>query len=155
MTNFTSAHESRTGFLGARRLAYPADHVEADNRLSWLLGRLDEAYGDEAFYVHLRRDADATAASFVKRYRKGIMRAYTRRGILHGLPRDADRLEVARDYCLTVGSNIEHFLRDKTHTLAMDIETPLEAFELLWDRIGAEGDFEAGARELGIRHNAS
>lgn len=57
ITNFSAAHESRTGLLGAARLDYAGNHIEADNRLSWLLGRLDRTYGNAAFYVHLRRDA--------------------------------------------------------------------------------------------------
>ncbi|MDP6408971.1 MAG: hypothetical protein QGI46_06315 [Planctomycetota bacterium] len=126
-----------------------------DNRLAWLLGRLEEAYGDSACYVHLQRDLDATAASFVKRYRKGIMRAYGRHGVLYGLPRGADRLTVARDLCRTVDANIEAFLRDKSNALRMRIETAAERFGELWELIGAEGDYDRALGELRIRHNAS
>ncbi len=34
ITNYTAAHESRTGLLGSDRLDYPGKHIEADNRLS-------------------------------------------------------------------------------------------------------------------------
>jgi hypothetical protein len=51
--NFTSAHGSRSGLLDDDRLAYPENRVEADHRLSWLLGRLERAYGDSAYHVHL------------------------------------------------------------------------------------------------------
>ena len=40
--NYTCAHESLLTEIGAQRFNYPQDHIEADNRLSWLLGRLDE-----------------------------------------------------------------------------------------------------------------
>jgi hypothetical protein len=63
MTNYSCGHESRCSLLGAERLSYPSRHIEVDNRLAWLLGRLDETYGKDAFYVHLRRDRDATARS--------------------------------------------------------------------------------------------
>ncbi len=74
IANYTSAHESRSSLLGAERLAYPAQHIEADNRLSWLLGRLDAAYGDSAFYVHLQRNHPDTAASFVSATRAASSR---------------------------------------------------------------------------------
>jgi len=120
---------------GEERLNYPQNHIEADNRLSWLLGRLDEKYGDDAFYVHLKRDENATAASFVKRYRKGIMKGY--RKILHGLPLNANKHAVALDYCHTV------------------IENGKEDFTRLWELIGAEGDKEKALSEFEICHNAS
>ena len=56
ITNYTAGHETRVGLVGDDRLAYPGDHIEVDDRLAWLLGRLEDAYGDAAFYVHLRRD---------------------------------------------------------------------------------------------------
>jgi hypothetical protein len=79
--NFTSGHETRTYFTGQKRLAYPNNHIEADNRLSWFWGHLDETFGDNAFYVHLLRNREDTADSFVKRYDKGIIHTY-KKGIL-------------------------------------------------------------------------
>ena len=54
MTNFTAGHETRTNRLGAARLDYPDRHIEADNRLSFFLGKLNARWGDDAHYVHLR-----------------------------------------------------------------------------------------------------
>ena len=76
ITNFSCAHESRTAILGKERMDYPDDHIEADNRLSWLLGRLDKKYGDDPFYVHLKRNENDTARSFTRRYSSGIIKAY-------------------------------------------------------------------------------
>ena len=42
--NFSSAHESRCGRLGNERLAYPENHIEVDNRLSW--DDFNGRYGD-------------------------------------------------------------------------------------------------------------
>jgi hypothetical protein len=67
ITNYTAGHETRSGLLGRERLAYPDRHIEVDNRLAWMLGRLEDAHGDRAFYVHLRRDEEATAESHVGR----------------------------------------------------------------------------------------
>ena len=41
VSNYTSAHESRSGLLGDAHFDYPDNHIESDNRLSWMLGRLD------------------------------------------------------------------------------------------------------------------
>ena len=49
-TSHTSGDESKNSLLGHDRFAYPAFHIEVDNRLSWLLGRLGKQYGDTAFY---------------------------------------------------------------------------------------------------------
>lgn len=153
ITNFTSSHESRSQCLGDERLNFPDNHIEADNRLTWFLGRLEEKFGDDAIYVHLKRDANATAASFVKRYRKGIMKGYTK--ILHGLPWNANRLAVALDYCHTVNSNISAFLRKKSRTMQFDIENGKEDFSRFWDLIGAQGNKDKALAEFDIRHNAS
>ena len=64
ISNYTAAHESRSHCIAGERLAFPDNHIEADNRLSWVLGRLDAAYGDNAIYVHLRRDRTDTIRSF-------------------------------------------------------------------------------------------
>ena len=40
--HYSAAHESRATYIGEQRLAYAANHIEADNRLCWFLGRLDK-----------------------------------------------------------------------------------------------------------------
>ena len=153
ITNYSSAHESRRSVLGPERLTYPRNHIEADNRLTWFLGRLDRSYGDRAMYVYLRRDAEAIASSHSK-VDFGTMRAY-RNDMVFGLPRSTDRLAVARDYVDTVDSNIEFFLRDKSNTMHIDLETAIEQFPEFWERIGAEGDLRAALMEFGVHHNSS
>lgn len=152
ISNFTSAHESRCHMLGDERFSYPPNHIEVDNRLSWLLGRLEEYYGDHAFYVHLRRNDKETAESYAKRSSSGIMRAY-RQDIMLGLPPDTELLDVALDYCDTVNQNIAAFLQDKTHTMQFALENAQEDFKAFWKLIGAEGDLEAALTEFGITHN--
>jgi hypothetical protein len=152
ISNYTTGHETRVGLVGEARLAYPDQHIEIDNRLAWFLGRLDRAFGDEAFYVHLRRDDEATAASHVKRWNKPAMQSY-RKGILWDVDPETDRLALARDLNLTMNSNIELFLRDKSRTMGIDIETATASFPAFWDAIGAEGDLEAALAELTVRHH--
>jgi hypothetical protein len=155
ITNFTCAHESRTGLLGADRFDYPENHIEADNRLSWLLGRLDKTYGDNAVYIHLKRNDNDTALSLIKRYSRGIMRAYRNAGILLKLSRDSDPMAVALDYCHTVNSNIELFLKDKTRRMEINLENIERDFTAFWDFIGAEGDIKAALAEFEQHYHAT
>jgi len=149
--NFSAGHESLMGKLGDERVAYPDAHIEADNRLVWLLGRLEQRYGTEAFYVHLRRAPEKVAQSFARRER-GILPAY-RRGIMWC--KRAEPLAVARDYCRTVTENIEYFLRDKPQRMDFWIESAEEDFPVFWERIGASGDLQAALAAFRTPHNAS
>ena len=151
ITNFTSGHETRVCFLGSARLDYPDNHIEVDNRLSWLLGRLDEKYGDDAVYVHLHRNYKKTALSYSQRYHKGIMRAYGRGIIMGGRHR---LMPVATDLVTTVTSNINLFLRDKTHAIDFQLERAKVLFPKFWRIIGAKGNLKAAVKEFSIRYNA-
>jgi hypothetical protein len=152
--NYSAAHESRVTQIGEQRLAYAANHIEADNRLCWFLGRLDRAYGDSAFYVHLRRDIDATAASFVKRRDFGIMKAWREGILLGGQPEQSDSA-IALDYIDSVEANIEHFLRDKSRHITVRLENAKADFTAFWHRIGAEGDLDRALAAWDTIHNAS
>ena len=152
--NFTSAHESRCGLIGAARFSYPDNHIEADNRLSWFLGRLDKCYGDNAVYVHLTRNNKATANSFVNRYSFGIIEAY-RDAILMNLPAESDPMSVSLDYCDTVNSNIDLFLKDKTKKMDFRLEEAKHDFKRFWEFIGAEGNIDGALQEFDVSYNAS
>lgn len=156
-SNFTAGHESRCHEIGRARLDYPAGHIEADNRLSWLLGRVEAVWGDRPLYVHLTRDPDAVARSFLDRADRGILLAY-RTEILLGAPRrnkTSSLLDFCHDYVETVTANIRHFLRDKPHVAHVALETAEVDFARLWDRIGAAGDKAADCAEWQVRHNAT
>jgi hypothetical protein len=152
MTNFKVGHETNVRRLGAARVAYPDNFIEIDNRLTWMLGRLNERYGDNAFYVHLTRDPDAIARSYNKRWHieAGIIPAY-RAGVLM-FPR-AKPIQICRDYVETVTANIRTFLLDKTNVLNMALETMTDDFPRFWEWIGATGDFDAAMREWSIKRN--
>jgi len=116
---------------------------------------LDRYFGDDAFYVHLKRDETATAKSYAKRiFPGGIIPAYAS-GILFQVPQDTPYLSVSYDYCDTVNSNIDLFLKDKTKKMEFNLETAKEDFEKFWNLIGAEGNLEAGLKEFGVTYNAS
>ncbi len=154
ITNYSCAHESRSGMLHHERLKYPENHIEADNRLSWFLGRLDEKYGDHAFYVHLKRNDADTARSFSKRYSHGIINAY-RKTILMNIFKDSDPMSICLDYCDTVNSNIEHFLKNKSKKLTIALENIDQGFKEFWNLIGAAGDIDAALSELKNNYNAT
>jgi len=155
MTNFTAGHESRWGLLFGARLCYPQNHIESDNRLSWCLGGLNEKFGEQAYYVHLLRDREATARSFARRIGGGpgsIVRGY-QRSIVRC--RDEDPLEVCRDYVDTVTQNISMFLADKPHVLTVRLEQARRDFRRFWRWIDASGDLDAAMAEWDTRYNAS
>ena len=154
ITNYSSAHESQSTLIGEQRLSFPENHIEADNRLSWILGRLDAAYGNEAFYIHLSREKNITAKSFAKRNDFGIMKAY-REGILMQEQQTDSALELAQDYIETIESNIVLFLKDKTQTMEFNLESAEQDFKQFWKLINAEGDLEAALAEWKTSYNAS
>ena len=145
--NYTVAHESRSEFIGKERFNYPNNHIEVDNRLSWFLGRLDKTYGDQAIYVHLKRDHYKVAQSFLKRwnFNAGIINAY-RKGIIlgtdKGIPEYIDPMMVCLDYCKTVDRNIQFFLKDKSKSIEFDIDNAKEDFQKFWNFINAKGDLQ-------------
>ncbi|MCW8956631.1 MAG: hypothetical protein OQL09_07090 [Gammaproteobacteria bacterium] len=141
-------------YIGEQRLTYPDNHIEADNRLSWMLGRLDKQFGNAAFYVHLSRDMDTTADSFAKRKEFGIMKAYKEGVLLFGEDHQTAK-EVAMDYIDTIESNIELFLKDKTNKMNFHLESAKEDFEEFWTMIGAQGDLSAALKEWDVNYNAS
>jgi hypothetical protein len=153
ITNYTAGHESRVNLTGDRRIDYPDNHIEADNRLCWLLGRLDRKYGHNAHYVHLIRDRQKCAASFVKRADFGIMKAY-KEGILLG-GQNQSRQQIAEDYLDTMETNIALFLKDKPNQSVFRVEQAQRDFRDFWRRIEARGDLDKALDEWRIHHNAS
>ena len=157
VTNFSSGHESRAMHWGETRFNYPDQHIEVDNRLSWCLGRLDAAFGAEAFYVHLIRDKEGTVNSLNGRWHRtaSIMHFYTQ-AVLMTDPQalsDTERWQVCTDYYETVNENIRHFLQNKPLRLTIHMESWQQSFPDFWQQIGAEGDLAAALQTLKQVHN--
>ena len=150
--NYTVGHESKSKLVGDARLAYPRNHIEVDNRLTWILGRIEESFSDDAFYVHLTRNSEATARSFNKRWhiREGIIAAY-RDAILMGA--EGEPMAVCADYVDTVNANIRAFLKDKPNTMSFKVESARQHWPVFWNSNGAKGDMEAALNEWNISHN--
>ena len=64
-------------------------------------------------------------------------------------------MSVALDYCDTVNSNIELFLKDKNKKMEFKLENAKQDFQLFWDLIGAEGNIDAALSEFDIAYNVS
>ncbi|GAA4889758.1 hypothetical protein [Streptomonospora salina] len=160
LTDFTVGHESRSRLVGDERLAFPDQHVEVDNRLSWFLGELDERYGDDPLYVHLRRDPELVAHSYARRWDSGdpagIIRAFAGGVVMRrkSWPQE-QRLEVSRYYVRTVTANIEAFLADKSRQMTVWLDEVEEWFPVFWERLGGRGDCDAALKHFEVRHNAS
>lgn len=143
--------------LASERIEFPDNHIEADNRLSWLLGRLDMRYGDEAYYVWLKRDDRQVSESYSKRWGGGhlIMEGYCRSVLQFPESSNINRVEVASDYVGTVDANIQLFLKDKTNGMIFRLENARADFERFWNWIGAEGNLSKALNEWERTYNAT
>jgi len=157
--NYSSGHESLTRNFGDKRFDYPENHIEADNRLSWELGRLNQKFGDEPFYVHLKREKKEIAKSYFKRFFKSesIMDAFCSGMRMVSAEKQPDkiRFKACLDYVDTVDANINLFVSNKSKVLVMNLESIEEDFKVFWDKIEAKGDFKAAISDLRKPHNAT
>lgn len=149
--NFSVAHESAAyneAFWKTGELSYPDNHIEVDNRLSWLMPMLAAQYGDAAYYVHLIRNEEDTARSLRRRRvtRNFLRLVYSTKQKLH-----LDSLDAGRIYYHTVNGNISAFLANKPHTV-IHIEEPHKAFDEFWHAIGATGNATRAHADLNKRY---
>jgi hypothetical protein len=162
--NYSTGHESRVSCLGDERVKYPNNHIEIDNRLTWFLPRLDSKFGDNAIYIHLKRDEEKVARSFLKILQKkaGIIDAYANSILLHSsvsLNEDSSNLDnnlaICKDYIRTVNESITAFLRNKTKKMRFNLEDYEVDFTEFWEMIDAQGDINIAIKEFSIMYNAS
>jgi len=158
--NYTSGHETHKRLVGNQRFAYPDNHIESDNRLSWMLGSLDRFYGDAPIYVYLSRDTEQVIQSFTKRYSlnniAGIMHGFGH-GILQQPKKyeDENLAKLAEMYVGVVTDNIESFLKDKTKVVRFDVDKPRDSIHKIWEMGKIEGDVQKAVDEWNIKYNQS
>jgi hypothetical protein len=158
--NYTSGHETHARVLGTEHFVYPDNHIESDNRLSWMLGSLEKYYGDDPIYVHLYRNKDEVVRSYSRRYSPSF-----RGGIMHGFGHgilarknfyDPESIvKVAEMYVDVVTSNIESFLKNKTKVVKFDLANPEEPVHKIWEMGKMEGDLQKAIQEWSNKHNQS
>ncbi len=157
--NYTCGHESLSSKLGASRFAYSDNHIEVDNRLSWLLGRLDKRIGNDAFYVHMVRNREDTVASFNRRWESkvSIIKSYCQGILMTPVEkiRKERRAEICGDYYDTVNANIQFFLKDKSNKMTIRLTTVEDDFKSFWKKINAKGNLENALSEFNMQHNKS
>lgn len=155
-TNWTAGHETEGNSYYP--LAYPDQHIEADNRLSWMLGPLAERFPD-ARYIHLIRDQEAVAASFARRrYHLASSISGFGQGILgRGELFQSSRYATACRMWEIVNANIRVFLQGRPSECVFPgpvrLEELTETFPLVWEWLGCEGDREGATAECGVRYN--
>ncbi len=117
------------------------------------MGTLAKRYGTKAYYVHLKRDPEAVAESFMHRWRArhSIIQAFG----YNILCVKEQTIDVARLYVSCVNANIIHFLRDKPNAMTIELEQMESQFPEFWSWIGAEGDLNAAIAALKEPHNAT
>lgn len=154
LDGFNAAHESNATKLFDERLSYPDNHIEADNRLAWFLGALDEKYGDSAYYVYINRDHKRIARSYVRRWRLtvSIVKAFGYGILMRPCINRRDRFLVSLFYVQTVEKNIKMFLKNKTKVFYFDLDSHKESFLGFCDFIGVECP-ESALREWDICYN--
>ena len=152
---YSVGHEQNVCLTGEARFSYPDNHIEVDNRLSWLLGRLDSHHNSSAFYVHLTRDPKKVYESYYRRRNRfrTIVNAY-HEGIL--MRSDAISQDSCKDLVHTIDTNIKLFLKDKADcSVIVSLENVESDFFEFIRRIGAEVDEEKALKELRTSHNSS
>jgi len=159
-TNYTAAHES---WVLRNDLAYPDNHIEVNNRLTWFLGLMDAKFPD-ARYVHLTRDPEAVAISHAKHCVnqpakiingwRNVMRMGWQR---HKHP-DRDVMTDCREYVAAVTGLITVFLRspdingDPRDWVHVDIDKP-DSFRQFWHWAGCAGSLDRAMATFKTRHN--
>jgi hypothetical protein len=161
LTNFTAGHETRASQIGSPRFDYPDQHIEADNRLTWMLGSLAKAYqGREVFYVDLRRDPEKVALSYLYRWNTSWFKSPIIKAFAEGIVMTrrswakAEQAAVCRYYVQIVTDNIESFVQDKP-SLRVNIDDGGASFKKFLHAIGAEGDLTSALSTWSEVHNQS
>ena len=152
-TNYTSGHETRHRQTGEARVDFQDHHIEVDNRLAWFLGRLQDKFGDDAFYVHLIRDEQQVAESYDRRWHShgSLIHGFDQGILRHQLPNEETAAELVR----TINENIRSFLRDKSHKMTINLDDIQTQFPEFARRINATGNIEQSLNLFSERHNAT
>ena len=160
LTNYTSGHETRSQKIGPTRFEYPDQHIESDNRLSWMLGSLDHKYGDQSIYVHLWRDKHEVATSYAKRYSStwiaGIMHGFGHGILMRGSTYSEEEIySLASMYVDVVENNIKQFLKDKSKVVEISMHDPYKGIDELWELANFKGNKSLCYAEWSTKHNSS
>lgn len=155
LPGFTAKHESRVSQPFSTRLDFAPNHIEADNRLIFYLAQIEEKFGDDAYYVFLKRDPAAIVKSYARRWHLtvSIVRAWT-----HGIrmiPRieEADIEDCCQDFVSYADSTLSLFLARQRHVMMFDTADAANEFIRFSKWIGVGTPPPAAIEQWNKRHN--
>lgn len=151
MTNYTAGHETRRKMILRERLNFPDNHIEVDGRLAFYLGQIDNKYGDNAYYVHLRRNLHDTIQSCLPMAQSGTIKAWGRYIVISPEPDE----KIIQDMLQNMTWNIESFLKNKSRVLRFDLENAHHDWPIFWEFIGAKGDYAGALEEWETKWNST
>lgn len=166
VTNFTAAHESTSGLTRAADLSFPAQHIEVNPHITWLLGPVAALHPD-ALWVHLVRAKEDVVASWMQRGRThgpGVWSPLALRVAPKGIRTD-EQFRTICELCYDaithqVDAHLKTLPADRARTillsdLAGGVSNPKAraTWREFWQWIRAEGDFAASLAEWRIRYN--
>ncbi len=158
ITNYSSGHETRSWEIGEERLEFPSNHIEVDNKLTWMLGSLDKKYGKEAYYVYLIRDRKDVIKSWDRLWNHSFSNIrFFAEGVLSNVPdliSQKEKCEIGEFHYDVANQNIELFLKDKPNTITIRFEDIENGFSQFWSVIAAEGNLEQALAEFKVKHNS-
>jgi len=158
ITNFTSGHETRSWEIGDGRLLFPPNHIEVDNKLTWMLGSLDKKYGGQAYYVHLIRNRTDVVNSWGRLWNHSFSNVrFFAEGVLSNVPdliSQNEKSAIGEFHYDVANSNIELFLKGKPNAITIRFEDIESGFKQFWLEIGAEGRLDQALAEFAIRYNS-
>jgi hypothetical protein len=135
LPGYTSLHESRVTELGDRRILYPNNHIECDNRLVWFLCRLTRKYGEHSILVVLKRDKEKIALSYNNRWRKIlIMKAFSQGILMRGFR--SNNLDVCREYVEYCYEQIDFYSKYWNRVIYIDVDNPENGISELLETVG-------------------
>ena len=147
ITNYTSGHETHCKRVAD--LDWPDNHIEVDGHFTWYLPLLVERYPD-AHYVWLRRNRPDTVRSIQRRSRS--VEKMARVMWMTGAKTAAQARQVAGFHY----DNVTALCKAALPPMAQEVwlENARAWWRRFWDRIGAEGNYDAALAEWSVKHNA-
>ena len=121
---YTSLHESQVQLLGDKRIAYPENHLEFDNRLVFFLADLTQKFAaNRGVLVIVHRDHHEVASSYNRRWSKiNIMKSWSQGVHLRELSQNT--YEVALDYVQYCYRQLDYFKPQWQHVVELDVHNP-------------------------------
>lgn len=144
--NYTAGHETaaRTWTI----YPYPDKHIEVAGHLSMLMGRVIYAYPG-SFWVHLIRRKEACVRSLASQS-QAPLDSFARHWFQVF---QLDPLKAAIGFYDCVNANIRTMLNGVEH-MTIQTEWAKDKWSEFWERIGAEGDYDASVAEWDRKYNA-